>query len=67
VSEKVIIEVTRKDVEDFLSYHHYKPTPEVVEAILQALKVAYQEGSVFGILIDSVMFMGEAVRKLESE
>ena len=65
--DKVVIEVTRKDVEDFLRSQHYKPTPEVVEAILQALKVAYQEGSVFGILIDSVMFMGEAVRKLESE
>ncbi len=65
--DKVVIEVTRKDVEDFLTSQHFKPTAEAVEAILQALKVAYQEENVIGILIDNVMFTGEAVGKLESE
>jgi len=66
--DKVVIEVTRKDVEDFLSSQHYKPTPEVVEAILQALKIAYEVDGVIGNLIDSVMFTSdELVGKLESE
>ena len=66
--DKVVIEVTRKDVGDFLRSQHYKPTPEVVEAILQALKVAYEEDGVIGNLIDSVMFTSdELVRNLVSE
>lgn len=65
--DKVVIEVTRKNVADFLSSQHYKPTPEVIEAILQALKVACQKQGVVGFLVDSVMFSGEAIRKLESE
>ncbi len=65
--DKVIIEVTRKDVADFLRSQHYKPTPEVIEAILQALKVAFQEESLIGLLVDSGMFSGEALRNLESE
>ncbi len=63
--DKVVIEVTRKDVADFLSSQHYKPTPEVIEAILQALKVAYQEG-VIGNLISNVMFTAD-IPTLESE
>ncbi len=63
--EKVVIELTRQGVEDYLRFSFLKPTPEVVTAILQAINKAVQEGDSFGI-IESVLWEGRIPSMLES-
>ncbi len=63
--EKVVIELTRQGVEDYLRFSFLKPTPEVVTAILEAINNAVQDGDSFGI-IESVLWEGRIPEMLES-
>lgn len=63
--EKVVIELTRENVEDYLRSSFLKPTPEVVTAILQAIDKAVQDGDSFGI-IEDVLWEGRIPLMLES-
>lgn len=63
--EEVEIKVTRENVEDYLRASFFKPTPEVVTAILQAIKKAYQDGELPDI-IEPCLYSDEVCPMLEN-
>lgn len=63
--ETVEIKITRENVEDYLRVSLFKPTPEVVTAILQAINKASQDGELLGI-IESFLWEGGIPEMLEN-
>ncbi len=52
--EKLVVEISRENVEDFLRDQHFKVKPELVTAILEAMKKAYESGD-FPFLIEAFL------------
>ncbi len=64
--EKLVVEISRENVEDFLRDQHFKVKPELVTAILEAMKTAYESGD-FPFLIEAFLWGQPINSMLENE